>query len=88
MVCGDARVSKQTHFFTIGPIGSRSSYTTFYRNDENGISVRCGCFSGTIEEFKEKAKETHRDGKHAKAYLAAAELAKMQIELDEPENQE
>ena len=39
-----------------------------------------------MDEFVEKAKETHGDNKHAKAYFAAAELAKMQIDLTPEEN--
>ena len=52
------------------------------RNIDNNISVRCGCFDGNITEFKDKVIKTHNDNKHAKAYLAAIELAKIQIELD------
>ena len=78
---GDADVFKKTHYLNIGAIGSRFGFTTFFRNVGPGIMVSCGCFLGTIEEFKEKVKETHGDNKHAQAYLKACELAELQIEL-------
>ena len=81
-VSGNAWVSGNAHFMVIGAIGSRFDFTTFFRNKENGISVKCGCFYGTIAEFRAKVTETHgTDTKFAKVYQAAADLAEMQIEL-------
>ena len=79
-VCGDAEVYSANHIFSIGPVGSRNEYTTFYRNKNEKIEVRCGCFNGIIEEFLEKVAETHGENKHASVYRAAAEIAKLQIE--------
>lgn len=76
----DARIEKGTHLLQIGGIGSRDDITTFFRSKDNGISVACGCFLGTIQEFAEKVKKTHGDSKHAKVYLAAIELAKLQLD--------
>ncbi len=78
---GNADVFKNTHYLNIGAIGSRFGFTTFFRNAEQGIMVSCGCFLGTIEEFKEKVEETHGDNKHAQVYLKACELAELQINL-------
>lgn len=72
----------------IGPMGSRNGFTTFFRTKNLFIGVSCGCFCGNVDEFVEKVKETHGDNKHAKAYLVAAELAKMQIDLMPEENEE
>ena len=81
-VSGNAKVCGNAHFMVIGAIGSRFDFTTFFRNKENGISVKCGCFYGTIAEFRAKVTETHgTDTKFAKVYQAAADLAEMQIEL-------
>ena len=79
-VCGNAEVYSVNHIFSIGPVGSRNEYTTFYRNKNEKIEVRCGCFNGRIEEFLEKVAETHGENKHASVYRAAAEIAKLQIE--------
>ncbi|MEI3499936.1 MAG: hypothetical protein V8Q39_00195 [Anaerovoracaceae bacterium] len=79
-VCGNAEVYSVNHILSIGPVGSRNKYTTFYRNKNEKIEVRCGCFNGIIEEFLEKVAETHGENKHASVYRAAAEIAKLQIE--------
>ena len=85
-VAGNARVAGNADCMLIGRIGSRSDFTTFFKNKDGGISVRCGCFYGTIEEFREKVEETHgTDTKHAKVYQAAANLAEMQILEQEAE---
>ena len=79
-VYGDARVAKKEHVLTVGPIGSRNDMTTFFNSKTGIIKVKCGCFTGTIEEFLEKVEITHGDSKHAKVYKAAAELAIAQID--------
>ena len=87
-VGGNARVRDNAeilsilHILTIGAIGSRNDFTTFYRDKDNQISVSCGCFTGKIEEFLEEVTRTHRDSKHAQVYRAAVEVAKLQIELN------
>jgi hypothetical protein len=79
-VTGNAWVADITDYMLIGRIGSRNDFTTFFKNKGGGISVKCGCFSGTIEEFREMVKKTHgADTKHAKIYKAAADLAELQI---------
>lgn len=79
-VTGNARVTDITDYMLIDSIGSRNDFTTFYKDIDGGISVKCGCFSGTIEEFREKVEETHgTNTKHAKVYQAAANLAEVQI---------
>ena len=85
-VSDEARVSKAVHVLTVGPIGSRDDTTTFFRVKFSAgfaISVCCGCFRGTVDEFRAKVKQTHGDNKHGKAYQLAADLAETQIELGE-----
>ena len=81
-VSGNAEVSGTTHVMTFGPAGSRNDTTTFYRNKNNGISVTCGCFNGSMEDFLARVNETHGDNKHGQVYRAAADLAKLQIALE------
>ena len=87
-VSGNARVSSDAWVFDdaqylfIGCIGSRADVTTFYRNKSAGISVRCGCFCGTLEAFRVAVKNTHGDTKYAEIYQAAADLAELQIETE------
>ena len=56
--------------------------TTFYRQKDGSIGVKCGCFSGTLEEFREQVKNT-REGKIAKEYLMIADLMEYHFEKEE-----
>ena len=82
-VCGDAWVSSARHVLVVGPIGSRDEFTTFYRDRNNEITVKCGCFLGKIDVFLDKVADTHGNSKHATTYRAAAALAKLQIDRGE-----
>lgn len=83
-VYGDARVYGNADYMVIGKIGSRFGFTTFFKNKNNKISVSCGCFLGTLAEFRAAVKEKHgTDTKFAKVYQAAANLAELQIEHNE-----
>ena len=89
IITGNARVaqhgviSSTQDYLVVSPIGSRDDRTTFYRT-ASGTWVRCGCFNGSIDEFEAAVKKTHGDNPHARAYLKAIELAKIQL----PEGQE
>jgi hypothetical protein len=45
--------------------------------------VRCGCFYGTLAEFREKVKERHGDSRTAKEYLMLADLMEFRLSKDE-----
>ena len=79
-VDGNALVYGNADIMQIGPIGSRDGITTFFKNQENGISVRCGCFYGRIEEFEEAVQKTHGGTKYEKEYMAAIAAARAHIE--------
>ena len=72
-------LSENADIFIAGPIGSRNDYSTFF-NTEKGIFVQCGCFKGSLDEFIYNVKETHKDNKHARNYLAIAELVRQKYE--------
>ena len=80
-VCGDAEVFSASHVLVIGAIGSRDDFTTFFRDKDNEITVKCGCFLGKIDKFLEKVTQTHGDSKYALVYKAAVEVARLQIDL-------
>ena len=80
-VCGDAEVFSASHVLVIGAIGSRDDFTTFFRDKDNEITVKCGCFIGKIDKFLEKVTQTHGDSKYALVYRAAVEVARLQIDL-------
>ena len=81
-VKGNALVKGTRDIYWISCIGSRAGTTTFFRNADNGISVSCGCFYGTIDEFAAAVTKTHGDNEHAQAYRHAIEIAKLIIELE------
>lgn len=83
MVCDNARVCCDADYLTIGPIGSRDGTVTFMKSKDNKIIVKCDWFTGDIDAFISKVKETHGDNEHCKAYLLAAEMAKVRIKLKE-----
>ena len=80
-VCGNAKVFSARHVLVIGAMGSRDDFTTFFRDKDNEITVKCGCFLGKIDKFLEKVTQTHGDSKYALVYRAAVEVARLQIDL-------
>ena len=58
----------------IGPIGSRKDYLIALKLEDDSIQIRAGCFVGTIKEFEDRVKETHKDNEHGKAYKLAMKL--------------
>ena len=80
-VCDNAKVFSTSHVLVIGAIGSRDDFTTFFRDKDNEITVKCGCFLGKIDKFLEKVTQTHGDSKYALVYRAAVEVARLQIDL-------
>ena len=82
-VSGNAEVFNTRHFFVQGPIRSRNEFVTFYRTKDNTVGVRCGCFSGSLQEFVNQVERTHGGSRYEKEYKLAAELAKVCIRLEE-----
>ena len=88
-VCGDARVYGDAwvqncrDYSATSCFGSENRTTTFFRTKDGGISVRCGCFYGTLREFREKVKERHGDSRLAKEYLMLADLMEFRLSKDE-----
>ena len=82
-VCDNARVCGNADIATISGFGSEYRTTTFFRTKNNEIAVKCGCFYGTLAEFREKVKETHGDNRYAKEYLMIADLMEMHFSGEE-----
>ena len=82
-VYGNAWVQCCRDYSATSCFGSENRTTTFFRTKDNGISVRCGCFYGTLEEFREKVKERHGDSRLAKEYLMLADLMEFRLSKDE-----
>ena len=73
-VCGDARVYGNADYAAAKGFGSCCRTTTFFRLKNGQVGVKCGCFYGTLHEFREKVMQTHGESKKAKEYLMLADL--------------
>ncbi|WP_027276021.1 hypothetical protein, partial [Leminorella grimontii] len=78
-VSGDAQVYGNAHWITIGPIGSENGFLTAFRQKDNSILVRRGCFSGTTEEFIEAVNRRHGDSVDGEIYRALIPIIKMRL---------
>lgn len=67
---------------SVSGFGSAGRATYFFLLTEKRIYVRCGCFSGSLEEWEEKVSETHGDTNIAHAYLALIPAVKLQFGID------
>ncbi len=81
-VCGDALVCDDADYATIKGFGKICRTTTFFR-EKDRIAVRCGCFYGGLDDFREKVKETHKDSKMGKEYLMIADLMEYHFKKEE-----
>ena len=80
IIHGSASIKTNNDYITVTGFGSANRTTTFFRTSDNNIFVKCGCFSGNLAEFEEKVKETHKDTKYAKEYLAMVQAVKIHFE--------
>lgn len=74
---GNARVYGNADYTTIKGFGRNCRNTTFFKSEDDDVKVVCGCFLGTLDEFRQKVKETHGDSKYAKEYLMIADLMEL-----------
>ena len=84
-VCGNARVYGNGDYAYAHGFGSVNRTTTFFRLKDGGVGVRCGCFYGTLAQFRDKIRETHGETKKAQEYLMLADLMELRFEEDENE---
>ena len=83
-VYGDAEVSSNDDYAIGQGFGSEHRATTFFRTKSGEIGVKCGCFYGTLSEFRKKVVETHGETKKAKEYLMLADL--MEFRFSDSDN--
>lgn len=72
----NAKISANEDYTVIQGFGTEYRPTTFYRCLDSKIRVKCGCFSGTIDEFRERVKTT-REGYIVDEYLMIADLMEL-----------
>lgn len=81
-VSGDAAVFGNADFAVISGFGRIFRTTTFFRRKDNLVRCKCGCFYGTVDEFRSKVGETHGNSKYAKEYLMIANLMELHFKED------
>ena len=82
-VYGDACVYGNADYAYAHGFGSVNRTTTFFRLNDGGVGVRCGCFYGTLDEFREKVRETHKESNLAQEYMMLADLMEMRFQRRE-----
>ena len=82
-VCDDAKVYSNHDYAIVGGFGSHFRTTTFFRCSDGQIRTQCGCFHGTLDEFRERVKKNHGDSKFAKEYLVIADLMEMHFKEEQ-----
>lgn len=83
---GNAWVYGNAHYATAKGFGSEFRNTTFFRLKDGGIGVRCGCFQGTLAQFRERVRGTYPEGKKGKEYLMLADLMEYRFGGEENES--
>ena len=72
-VCENAKVCGDADYAIIKGFGIEFRTTTFFKCKDRVTRVRCGCFYGDLNQFREQVKNT-RTGKIAEEYLMIADL--------------
>ena len=85
-VCGNAKVCGDAGYAYAHGFGSVYRTTSFFRLKDDGVGVKCGCFYGTLQEFRNKVRETHGDTKKAKEYLILADLMELRFKEGDDED--
>ena len=87
LVSGNAQVSGNAWVYGDAAIcmfsgfGSEFRTTTAFIDKIIGVRVVCGCFTGTIEQFRERVIKTHgEDSKNGKLYLGMANMIEYRLE--------
>lgn len=77
-VSGEARVASNDDWCSFTGFGSAYRTTTAYTGTTS-ILVTCGCFNGTLDEFRAAVISTHGDNKHARLYLGIANMIELRL---------
>lgn len=80
-VSGDARVYGNADYCCFQNFGSSNRTTTVFRESNNKIKIKCGCFSGTLEEFSKQVTETHVENEYGIIYKAIIEVIKLRFKV-------
>jgi len=72
--CSGCRDYKENPQRIVSPrIGSRQRQTTVYWTGKEDVQVVCGCFKGSLEEFKKEVIAVHNNSEYCNQYLTFIE---------------
>lgn len=80
-----AKIFALNDYAVIRGFGTQARSSTFYKG-KNEIMVKCGCFCGGLDEFRNRIKAT-RVGKIAKEYLMIADLMKYHFTSEDSDDE-
>ena len=81
-VYGNARVYGNAAICMFSGFGSANRTTTAYRA-KAGIEITCGCFHGSLAEFRAQVERTYGEGhKHRLMYLGMADMIEVRLADD------
>ena len=80
-VSGIAWICGPSDIALIEGFGSNFRATTFFRCTDALVRCQCGCFYGTIGEFRSQVRKTHSNSKYAKEYLMIADLMELHFKV-------
>lgn len=77
-VAGDARVKSQTDWCYFVGFGSSNRTTTAFKC-KVGVKVVCGCFIGTLAEFKDRVERVHGNNEYGLQYQLVIKLIEQKL---------
>ena len=80
-VNGNAKIMSHLDYSCFQSFGIKGRTTTVFREKEDKIKIKCGCFSGSIEEFEKRVEEKHGDSKFGREYKAIINVIKVKFNL-------
>lgn len=87
-IYGNSCITSSRDILVVGPIGSEDGTLVITRlKDNEGFLCTRGCFSGTVEEFRNAVEARHGNNEHAIQYNAILEYAKVHFGMKEQNDQ-
>jgi len=69
-------------YLRIGKIGSRNSDTIFYIPKRGKVFIKCGCWSGNIDDFKKRVKDQYNGSYYYDEYMATIDYVMAMSKLN------
>ena len=81
-ISNDAYIDSMDGYLVVDNIGSRYKATTIYKCTDDQLRVTCGCFTGTLDEFREAVIRKHEKHHiHLNRYLLMIDFVKQYFDV-------